>query len=125
MRKDYNFWVYIVTNWKKTTLYTGVTNNLMQRLKEHYDNRGKPETFAGKYYCYNLVYYKWHQYVYSAFTLENEIKLLSREDKFKIIQGFNPEWKFLNREICGEWPPTFEGRLNKETEKGIDDTKAR
>ena len=111
MPKTYNFWVYIITNWKKTTLYASVTNNLMQRLKEHYDNRGKPDTFAGKYYCYNLVYFEWHQYVLNAFAREKAIKLMNREEKNKLIAEFNPEWKFLNKEICGEWPPTYEGRL--------------
>ncbi len=37
MRREFQFYVYIVTNWKKTTFYTGMTNNLMIRLKEHYD----------------------------------------------------------------------------------------
>ena len=87
MSKTYNFWVHIVTNWKKTTLYTGVTNNLTQRLKEHYDNRGKPETFAGKYFCHNLVYYEWHQYVFNAFTVEKTITLMKREEKVALIEG--------------------------------------
>lgn len=55
MGKEYNFWVYVLTNWKKTVLYVGVTNDLSRRLIEHYANRGKPKTFAGRYYCYNLV----------------------------------------------------------------------
>ena len=32
----YTFYVYILTNKNKTVLYTGVTNNLEQRLIEHY-----------------------------------------------------------------------------------------
>jgi putative endonuclease len=30
------YFVYILTNYKKTVLYTGVTNNLEQRIIEHY-----------------------------------------------------------------------------------------
>lgn len=52
------YYVYIATNPTKTVLYTGVTNNLQQRMFQHYENRGKPETFAGKYYCYNLIYFE-------------------------------------------------------------------
>jgi putative endonuclease len=111
MKKTYNFWVYIVANWKKSTLYVGMTNNLRQHLKEHYDNRGKPDTFAGKCYCYNLVYYEWHQYVNNAIAREKQIKDWSRERKNQLIAEFNPQWLFFNKEICGEWPPHYEGRF--------------
>ena len=30
------YYTYILTNYNKTVLYTGVTNNLPQRLIEHY-----------------------------------------------------------------------------------------
>ncbi len=106
----YNFWVYILTNWKKTTLYVGRTNDLKQRLKEHYDNRGNSKTFTGKYYCYNLVYFEWHQYINNAMEREFSMKNWKREDKIRLIESINPNWKFLNREICGEWPPTYPGR---------------
>ena len=105
MKKEHDYWVYILTNWKKTVLYVGITDNLSRRLIEHYISRGKLETFAGKYYCYNLVYYEWYQYVNNALTREKEIKKLLREKKIAIIEGANPEWKFFNAFICGEWPP--------------------
>ena len=53
-----NYFVYITTNPAKTALYIGVTNDLLRRMKEHYQSRGKQKTFAGKYYCYNLIYYE-------------------------------------------------------------------
>jgi putative endonuclease len=52
---NYNFYVYITTNPAKTVLYTGVTNDIARRIYEHESNKGKPSTFAGKYYCYCLV----------------------------------------------------------------------
>ena len=110
MKKDYQFWTYIITNYERSALYTGVTNNLAQRLKEHYDNRGEDKTFAGHYYCYNLVYYEFSQYVNNAILREKEIKNMSRANKMSMITAFNPNWAFLNIRICGEWPPTFEGR---------------
>ena len=105
MKTEHDYWVYILTNWKKTVLYVGITDNLSRRLVEHYNNRGRSGTFAGKYYCYNLVYYEWHQYVNNALTREKEIKKLLREKKIAIIEEANPEWKFFNAFICGEWPP--------------------
>jgi len=104
----HNYWVYILTNWKKTVLYVGVTNNLNRRLREHYAKRGKQDSFTGKYYCYNLVYYEWHQYVRNAIGREKEIKNLLREKKEVMITEINPEWKFLNVYVCGEWPPKGE-----------------
>ena len=111
MKRTYHFWTYIVTNYERTVMYTGVTNNLAQRLKEHYDNRGQTKTFAGRYYCYNLVYYEYTSYINNAIYREKEIKDMSRQKKIDMITAVNPNWQFLNIEICGEWPPKFEGRF--------------
>ena len=114
MRKQYNFWVYILTNWNKTTLYVGRTSNLVARLKEHYENRGQEKTFAGRYYCYYLVYYEWDKYVLNSIQREKEIKSWSREKKEALIASFNPEWRFLNIEFCEEWPPKVADRFEKQ-----------
>ena len=47
--KSHNYFVYITTNPSRTVLYVGVTNDLVYRLEQHKENRGKPETFAGRY----------------------------------------------------------------------------
>jgi putative endonuclease len=99
------YYIYIVTNPERTVLYTGVTNNLARRLGEHYLNRGDPKTFAGKYYCYNLVYYEEFYYILNAIAREKEIKGWSRKKKLNLIKSKNPDWTFLNRMICLEWPP--------------------
>jgi len=100
-----NFYVYIVTNPERTVLYTGMTSNLAQRIIEHYLNRGQEETFAGKYYCYNLIFYETYQYVNDAIARETEIKKWRREKKLNLIKSFNPSWTFLNAQICEGWPP--------------------
>jgi putative endonuclease len=107
---DYNFWVYILTNWKKTVLYVGMTKNLSRRLVEHYENRGKSGTFTGQYYCYNLVYYEWYQYVFNALAREKEIKKMLRKHKEALIEEVNPDWKFFNSFICGQWPPKVDAK---------------
>ena len=66
--------VYIVTNPNKTTLYIGVTNNLPAHLLEHWENRGKKDTFAGKYFCHNLIYFEVFQDIKDAIAREKEIK---------------------------------------------------
>ena len=105
MIRQFQFYIYIVTNPERTVLYTGVTNDLSQRLIEHYSNRGQPETFAGKFYCYNLIYYENFQYINEAIRREKEIKGWSRKKKIELIKTMNPEWTFLNPTICEGWPP--------------------
>ncbi|MCX6182954.1 MAG: GIY-YIG nuclease family protein [Bacteroidetes bacterium] len=96
---DHNYFVYILTNPKKTVLYTGVTNDLANRVNEHFEKRGNPSSFAGKYYCFNLIYYERFDQIEHAIEREKEIKGWRREKKEKLIVAFNPEWKFLNNEM--------------------------
>jgi putative endonuclease len=97
--KEHRYYVYIVTNPAKTVLYTGVTNDLVRRLNEHYANRGMPETFAGKYFCYNLVHWEYFKYIDKAIEREKQIKGWIRAKKEALIAELNPEWNFLNAEI--------------------------
>ena len=97
--------VYILTNKRQTVFYTGVTNNLEQRLIEHYVDRLEQKTFAGKYNCHFLLFYESYKYVNDAIAREKEIKGCTREKKAKLISDFNPEWRFLNEKLLGEWPP--------------------
>jgi len=100
------YYVYILTNYQKTVLYTGVTNNLAQRIIEHYLDKGNVKTFTGKYNCFYLVYYECTQYINNAILREKEIKGWRREKKMELIESLNPGLKFLNHELLGEWPPT-------------------
>ena len=99
------FYVYILTNALKTVLYTGLTNDLQQRIIEHYKNRGQLGSFCGRYNVYWLLYFEGHDYINNAIARENEIKGWSREKKMKLVAEMNSELKFLNEEIFGTWPP--------------------
>ncbi|RYY36571.1 MAG: GIY-YIG nuclease family protein [Sphingobacteriaceae bacterium] len=101
---QYNFFTYILTNYKKTVLYTGVTNDLERRLYEHYFNINQAGSFTSKYKCYYLVWFERHQYVNHAIEREKEIKGWIRRKKEALINLDNPEWRFLNNDIM-EWPP--------------------
>ncbi|MEO1054498.1 MAG: GIY-YIG nuclease family protein [Bacteroidota bacterium] len=96
---NHNYFVYITTNPDKTTLYVGVTNDLFTRMQQHYENRGDTKTFAGKYYCYNLIYWERFKYIQHAIDREKEIKKWSRKKKEELIKGLNPSWKFLNYSV--------------------------
>lgn len=89
-----NYYTYVTTNPGKSVLYVGVTNDLKVRLQQHFENRGKQETFAGKYYCYKFVYYETYSDVNQAIRREKEIKDLSRVMKNELIASVNPRWNF-------------------------------
>ncbi len=96
---------YILTNPERKVLYTGVTDNLQRRILEHYQNRGQSNSFAGRYYCYCLVWYDTFPTMYEAINSEKYIKGKSRKWKESLIYENNPKWRFLNEDILGEWPP--------------------
>ena len=96
MQKVHQYWIYIVSSPNKSTIYIGVTNNLSRRLQEHYLSRGSSHTFAGKYFCYNLVYYERFTDIRKAIAREKQLKGWSRKKKNWLIQSKNPQWLFYN-----------------------------
>ena len=96
--KDHNYFVYIMTNFNKTVVYVGVTNDLEIRVEQH-KNGDSPLSFTKKYSCFYLVYYERYQYINDAIDREKEIKGCSRIKKNTLIETENKEWRFLNDEI--------------------------
>ena len=96
---QHNYFVYITTNPAKTVLYIGVTNELKKRMFEHQEDKGTLKSFAGKYYCYNLIYYERFQQIEHAIEREKQLKKWSRKKKEQLIETVNPNWIFLNDEI--------------------------
>ena len=95
-----SYYVYIVTNDYRTTLYIGITNDLQRRIGQHYfDSQNAKKSFAGKYNCYNLVYYETFQYAKDAIAREKQLKKWRREKKNKLISDFNPKWEALNNQV--------------------------
>lgn len=98
----YSFYVYILTNKNKTVLYTGVTNDIRRRLKEHRE-KTNPKSFTARYNLEFLVYYEYFGWIQQAIGREKEIKDLRRELKLDLIKSFNPAFEFLNAHF--EIPP--------------------
>jgi putative endonuclease len=103
----HNYFVYITINSAKDVFYIGVTNDLEQRLTEHYLNKGDPGTFAGHYHCYNLIYFERYTQIKTAIKREKQLKGWIRRKKEGLIKGTNPLFLFLNRDIM-DWPPAEE-----------------
>jgi putative endonuclease len=87
------YYVYIMTNKHNTTLYTGVTNDLMRRLHEH--RTGTGSSFTRRYKITKLVYYEITDDVRAAITREKQIKAGSRKKKNDLIDSLNPDWRDL------------------------------
>jgi putative endonuclease len=88
-----SYCVYLLTNPKRTVLYTGVTNDLERRLYEHAQGLGNAGKFTGRYQCNLLVYFEICADAQQAIVPEKEIKGWSRAKKEALITTLNPDWK--------------------------------
>jgi len=93
------FWVYILTNKPKGTLYIGVTSNLARRVWEHKNK--VVEGFTLQYNLDRLVLCEAFDDAESAIAREKQMKNWKRAWKIRLIEESNPEWKDLFDEING------------------------
>ena len=89
-----NYYVYILSNVTGTTIYVGVTNNLLRRIFEH-KHKFDPKSFTAKYDIHKLVYYENTNDVYSALEREKQIKGWNRARKNRLVESMNPKWEDL------------------------------
>ncbi|MBO6680426.1 GIY-YIG nuclease family protein, partial [Parvibaculum sp.] len=77
-------WVYIVTNRKRGTLYTGVTSDIARRAWEH--REGVVEGFTLRYRLKRLVHVERFDDIRDAIQREKNIKHWSRGWKIELIE---------------------------------------
>jgi putative endonuclease len=87
------FYIYILSNYKRTVLYIGVTNNLETRVWQHKQNLVKG--FTQTYQVHDLLYYEQYTTPLEAIDREKQIKSWSRKRKEELIKITNPEMKDL------------------------------
>lgn len=90
--------VYIMTNKNKTTLYIGVTSNLINRVDEHKTHKYK-KSFTSKYNLEFLVYFEFLPTIEEAIAREKQIKKWNRAKKESLIDSLNLAWDDLWDEI--------------------------
>lgn len=90
--------VYIMTNHSNTTLYIGVTSDLITRVSEHKSNK-YARSFTAKYKLHKLVYYEIFHDIEEAIDREKQLKSGSRKKKLELIDKLNTEWRDLWDEI--------------------------
>ena len=91
--KNKNYYVYIITNKKRGTLYIGVTNNLKRRIYEHKNEL--VDGFSKKYHLHKLVFYETFNSIYDAIDKEKKMKKWNRKWKIELIENTNPNWNDL------------------------------
>ncbi|PHS24342.1 MAG: endonuclease [Methylophaga sp.] len=89
--------IYIMTNRRNGTLYTGVTSDLLKRVWQH--KQGSLGGFSAKYKTTLLVYFEQCENMLSAITREKQIKAGSRKKKLQLIEQTNPTWRDLYPDI--------------------------
>jgi len=89
--------VYIITNKRHGTLYTGVTSDLAKRIYQHKNKLLKG--FSSKYNLDKIIYYEVFEDINSAIEREKKIKRFSRKKKIEMIELMNPEWTDLSDRI--------------------------
>jgi putative endonuclease len=87
------YFVYMMTNRNRTTLYTGMTNDLLRRVRQHKSGHGS--NFTRRYRLTLLVYFEVFQDVNLAIAREKQIKGITRAKKDALIHIKNPEWRDL------------------------------
>jgi putative endonuclease len=91
---DHNYYVYILTDKSRSTLYIGVTNDLTKRLWEH--RNPEKASFSQQYHCILLMYYEHYGDVNAAIAREKQLKGWRRAKKIALIEKENPRWEDLS-----------------------------
>jgi putative endonuclease len=94
----HRYFVYMLTNARLTTLYTGVTNDLVRRVYQH--KQKEIPGFSSRYNLDRLVFYEETNDLVSAITREKQIKAGSRQKKIDLVDAMNPEWRDLYDDIA-------------------------
>jgi len=87
--RNHDYWLYILTNKGRTTLYIGITNNITLRLYQH--RYGDVEGFAKRYRLNRLVWVEHFRNVNDAIACEKKLKG-GRRSRIALVEQTNPRW---------------------------------
>ena len=93
-----DYWVYVLTNVPRGTLYVGITNDLVRRAHEHRESLASG--FSKRYRLKMLVYFERYDSPELAIQREKNIKHWSRQWKLQLVKSLNPKWRDLFNDIA-------------------------
>lgn len=80
MSRDHDYWVYMMSKKTRSTLYIGVTNDLLVRVAQH--RRGEIAGFTRDYHCVFLVHCEHFRDIRDAIAAGEAIEgVAAREEK--------------------------------------------
>jgi len=85
--------VYILARASHSTLYIGVTSDLLGRTYQH--REGLADGFTKRYRIKRLVWFELHETMEAAIQREKWIKRWPRVWKYDLIHSENPTWRDL------------------------------
>lgn len=91
------YFVYILSNPRRTVLYTGVTRDLARRIEEH--RSALVGGFTKRYHVTDLLYVETFDDVHRAIAREKQIKGGSRARKEALVDALNPSWHDLSSDL--------------------------
>jgi putative endonuclease len=91
------YYVYILSNRRRTVFYTGSTEGLRKRVYFH--KKGLIEGFTRRYNVDQLVYYEHHDDLSSARKREKQVKSYSRAKKQALVKTMNSGWNDLFEQL--------------------------
>ena len=93
-------------NKRRTTIYIGVTSDLVSRVIEHRSIEGSK--FTSKYKCFDQLFYEYHHSIVHAIEREKQLKNWHRDWEMNLIKAENPDLIDLSESI-GIDPETSSG----------------
>jgi putative endonuclease len=87
----------MMSNKKRTVLYTGVTGDLRVRVAQH--RAGEIPGFTRDYHCTYLVYCSHFRNIRDAIAWEKQLKGWRRSKKNALVQRDNSHWK----DLAADW----------------------
>lgn len=84
------YYVYIMSNRRRTVLYIGMTNKLERRFLEHKWKLNR-NSFTARYNVCDLIYYEEYDSPDEAISREKVLKGWKRQRKIELIEKFNPK----------------------------------
>ena len=84
-----SYYVYILTNFTRSVLYIGVTNDIHLRLLQH--KNGEGSVFTSKYKCHYLLHFEEYFQINEAIAREKQLKNWKRTWKIQLIRKDNSD----------------------------------
>ncbi len=100
MSEDKTWFVYIMTNGRRGTLYVGVTGDLVRRVSQHREHTFE-DSFTDRYDLTTLVWYEAFGDPTAAIAREKQLKNWRRAWKVDLVEATNSTWRDLWDEIVG------------------------